>query len=114
MQNHIPTRARHRAGARTEPYDMTATKKDLVKQLQTRIDASNKVATDIVDALLESISDLTHTHGKLIIRGFGKFEARRRAPRLAASGFSADCPVQVPAKVALCFTASPEQVRAVE
>lgn len=96
------------------PDTQHATKKDLVKSLQTRIDASNKVAGDIVDAVLESIADLTHTRGKLLLRGFGKFETRVRAPRRVSTGVTHGAqPFEVPAKVAMCFTASPDQVHVV-
>ena len=91
---------------------MTATKKDLANRLRTKIDASNKVATDVIDAVLDSIAELTHEQGKLVVRGFGKFEARHRAPRKVATKLVPGAqPFEVPAKVALCFTASPEQVR---
>lgn len=87
-------------------------KKDLVTRLQGKIEASNKVANQVVDAVLEAIAELTHENGKLAIRGFGKFEARVRAPRTVSTGLAAGAqPFQVPSKVALCFTASPEQVR---
>lgn len=94
---------------------MIATKKDLANRLRTKIVASHKTATDIVDAVLDSIAELTHEQGKLVIRGFGRFEARRRAPRKVSTGLAAGAqPFEVPAKVALCFTASREQVRSAE
>lgn len=91
---------------------MTVSKKDLVSRLRTKVDASPKAASDIVDAVLNSISELTHEHGKLVIRGFGRFEARLRAPRKVSTGLATQ-PFEVPAKVALCFTASPEHVHTV-
>ena len=91
---------------------MIATKKDLANRLRTKIVASHKTATDIVDAVLDSIAELTHEQGKLVIRGFGRFEARRRAPRKVSTGLAAGSPpVEVPAKIALCFTAGREHVR---
>ncbi len=98
-------------------YTSQATKKDLIHAVHSRLaDAGHEIkktnAVVFVDAVLDSIVELSRIHGKLNLRSFGKFEVRRRAPRKVASGLlSAGHPaVHVPAKLALCFTAGKDQI----
>ncbi|WP_299316071.1 HU family DNA-binding protein [uncultured Halomonas sp.] len=98
-------------------YTSQATKKDLIHAVHSRlVDAGHEIkktnAVVFVDAVLDSIVELSRTHGKLNLRNFGKFEVRRRAPRKVASGLlSAGHPaIHVPTKLALCFTAGKDQV----
>ncbi len=93
-----------------------ATKKDLIHSVHLHLNEQGRAikktaATELVDAVLNSIVELTRTHGKLNLRSFGKFEVRRRAPRKVSSGLTGGLPaVEVPAKLALCFTAGKDQV----
>ena len=58
-------------------------KLDLVAQVAVRLDVSKRVATDAVDAVIESITRAVANGEKVTLPGFGSFEKRLRSPRTA-------------------------------
>lgn len=58
-------------------------KLDLVAQVAMRLGVSRRVATDAVDAVVESIIRAVANGEKVSIPGFGSFEKRLRSPRTA-------------------------------
>ncbi|WP_299831269.1 HU family DNA-binding protein [uncultured Metabacillus sp.] len=84
-----------------------ANKTDLVKAVQglveealseKEISVNKKEATAIVDAVLDSIVDLTNEQDKLQIVGFGNFEARTRKARKGHNPQDPTVEIEIPEK----------------
>jgi len=57
------------------------TKQDLVNKVAEAADISKKKSAEVVDALLEAISEALDAGEKVSLIGFGTFEVRQRAAR---------------------------------
>jgi DNA-binding protein HU-beta len=79
-------------------------KQDLIAQVAARMDVSRRVATDAVEAVVESISSAVERGEKAVIPGFGTFEGVLRAPRRARNPQTGES-VTVPARVVPSFRA---------
>ncbi len=61
---------------------MTAmNKKELIETVSTKAQITKAQAHEVVDAVLDSITEGLVSDGKVIIPGFGSFEIRTRAAR---------------------------------
>lgn len=78
-----------------------ANKKDLINMVAEKTDITKKDVSTVVDAVFESIKELTVQDGKLSIVGHGSYEVRERAARKGvnpSTGESIDIPAtKVPA-----------------
>lgn len=88
-------------------------KSDLVNHVAKDLGCGKPAARNAVNAVLSAISSLAFEGGeRLTLRGFGRFEARTRAPKKIDRGFSRNGqPYELDGYVTLAFTASPEQRR---
>jgi len=57
-------------------------KTELVHLVALKADVTNKEAANVVDALLETITETLATGEKVVVTGFGTFEVRLRAERV--------------------------------
>ena len=73
------------------------TKAELVGKLANKSKLSRKQAVDVVNAIIQSISDSLAGGNKVEIRGFGSFVIRERNARIAHNPRSREI-VEVPAK----------------
>jgi integration host factor subunit beta len=73
------------------------TKAELVEKLANKSKLSRKQAVDVVNAIIQSISDSLAGGNKVEIRGFGSFVIRERNARIAHNPRSREI-VEVPAK----------------
>ncbi|MBC8554775.1 MAG: integration host factor subunit beta [Candidatus Brocadiales bacterium] len=83
------------------------TKADLVDKVAHKIKLNKKQAEDVINALINSISDSLSEGGKVEIRGFGSFRIRERNARTARNPKSGEM-VEVPAKKVPFFKAGKE------
>ena len=88
----------------------TASRQDLIDYVASDLGLSKTAAKATVESVIAGIEQITFERGSLSIREFGKFTARKRAPRTVMSGVLAHA-VQVPARTALVFTCSKNLVR---
>ena len=58
-------------------------KADLVAHVSAELDLSKRAATEAVDAVLDTITRAVARGEKVTLPGFGSFEKRLRAPRVA-------------------------------
>lgn len=86
-----------------------ANKKHLIAEVASAQGVSPAQASANIDAVLNSISTLAFAGG-LMLRGFGKFDARLRASKVITTRLNnSDKPAVSPARLALCFTAGEHQ-----
>jgi len=87
----------------------TVNKTELIKALSRRADLPQREVTAVVEALFDPfdgvLADTLARGESVAIRGFGTFEPRVRAPRLARNPRSGE-PVQLPAQVRPALRAS--------
>lgn len=83
----------------------TLRQSDLVQLIADKSSISKKEVSTVLDLLFESITTETFNGNKITIHGFGTFERRSRAPRIARN-LKTGVPVQVPASSNLAFSAS--------
>ncbi|MDY0277038.1 MAG: HU family DNA-binding protein [Acholeplasma sp.] len=56
-------------------------KTELVALVAMKTDVTQKLASDIVDAVIDTISETLATGEKVVVTGFGTFEVRTRVER---------------------------------
>jgi DNA-binding protein HU-beta len=80
------------------------TKNELARELAEDLELPRRQVVDLVEALLEKITEVLKTGDKVQLTPFGQFRIRDRAARIARNPQTGE-PVQVPAKRVLKFTA---------
>jgi DNA-binding protein HU-beta len=80
------------------------TKSELVRELAEDFELPRRQVTELVEAMLEKITDVLKTGDKVQLTPFGQFRIRDRAARIARNPQTGE-PVNVPAKRVLKFTA---------
>jgi DNA-binding protein HU-beta len=79
------------------------TKNDLVRELAEQFELSRRQASDIVESIIEKMTDVLKSGDKVALPPFGQFKVRDRAARMARNPQTGE-PVKVPAKRVLRFT----------
>jgi DNA-binding protein HU-beta len=80
------------------------TKSELVRQLAEDFELPRRQVTELVEALLDKITEVLKSGDKVALTPFGQFRIRDRAARIARNP-QTGAPVNVPAKRVLRFTA---------
>jgi len=80
------------------------TKNELIRELAEEHELSRKQAVEIVDGILDKITDVLKSGDKVQLTPFGQFKIRDRAARIARNPQTGE-PVNVPAKRVLKFIA---------
>jgi len=80
------------------------TKSELVRELAEDFELPRKRASEMVEAILDKITEVLKTGGKVQLTPFGQFKIRDRAARMARNPQTGE-PVKVPAKRVLKFIA---------
>lgn len=79
-------------------------KSDLISKVAAKTDLTKKAAADVVEAVLESISEALVAGERVTLVGFGTFEVRDRAARRGVNP-STGQPIQIPASRVPAFKA---------
>ncbi len=82
-------------------------KGDLIAQVSADADLSKRVATEAVDAVIDTIKRSVAKGEKVSIPGFGSFEKRLRAPRTARNP-QTGAKIKIPATSVPAFKAGSE------
>ena len=80
------------------------TKNELVRELADDFELSRRQVAELVDAMLDRITDVLKSGDKIQLTPFGRFKVRDRAARIARTPQNGE-PVKVPAKRVLKFIA---------
>jgi DNA-binding protein HU-beta len=80
------------------------TKSELVRELAEDFELPRRQVTELVEAMLEKITEVLRSGDKVQLTPFGQFRIRDRAARIARNPQTGE-PVNVPAKRVLRFTA---------
>jgi len=80
------------------------TKSELARVLAEDLELPRRQVTELIEALLDKITDVLKTGDKVALTPFGQFRIRDRAARIARNP-QTGAPVNVPAKRVLKFTA---------
>jgi DNA-binding protein HU-beta len=80
------------------------TKSELVRELAEDFELPRRQVTELVEAMLEKITEVLRSGDKVQLTPFGQFRIRDRAARIARNPQTGE-PVHVPAKRVLRFTA---------
>ena len=81
------------------------TKNELVRELADDFELPRKQMVELLEALLEKMTDVLKSGDKVALPPFGQFRVRDRAARIARNPQTGE-PVKVPAKRVLRFTAA--------
>lgn len=79
-------------------------KGELVDAIAARADITKKMASDVLDALMDAVIDTVATGDKVTLVGFGTFEARQRQAREGRNP-STGQPIEIAATTVPAFTA---------
>jgi DNA-binding protein HU-beta len=80
------------------------TKNELARELAEELELPRKQVLELIDALLEKITDVLKSGDKIQMTPFGQFKVRDRAARIARNPKTGE-PIKVPAKRVLKFIA---------
>lgn len=80
-------------------------KKELVKAVAEKAEMTQKLAGEVVDAVLETITDELVDGGEVSLTGFGKFSVTERAEREGRNPSTGE-PMMIPASNSVKFKAS--------
>lgn len=80
------------------------TKNELARELAEELELPKRQVVDIVEALLEKVTDVLKSGDKVQLTPFGQFKVRDRAARVARNPKTGE-PIKVPAKRVLKFIA---------
>jgi DNA-binding protein HU-beta len=80
------------------------TKSELARVLAEDLELPRRQVTDLIEAILDKITEVLKTGDKVALTPFGQFRIRDRAARIARNPQTGE-PVNVPAKRVLKFTA---------
>jgi DNA-binding protein HU-beta len=80
------------------------TKNELARELAEELELPRRQMAEIIDAMIEKMTDVLRSGDKVQLTPFGQFRVRDRAARVARNPKTGE-PVKVPAKRVLKFTA---------
>jgi DNA-binding protein HU-beta len=80
------------------------TKNELARELAEELELPKRQVADVLEALLEKITDVLKSGDKVQLTPFGQFKVRDRAARVARNPKTGE-PIKVPAKRVLKFIA---------
>jgi DNA-binding protein HU-beta len=80
------------------------TKNELARELAEELELPKRQVVDVIEALLEKITDVLKSGDKVQLTPFGQFKVRDRAARVARNPKTGE-PIKVPAKRVLKFIA---------
>lgn len=80
------------------------TKNELARELAEEMELSRRQVVDLIEAMLEKITDVLKSGDKVQLTPFGQFKVRDRAARVARNPKTGE-PIKVPAKRVLKFIA---------
>jgi DNA-binding protein HU-beta len=80
------------------------TKNELARELAEELDLPRRQVADLIEAMLEKITDVLKSGDKVQLTPFGQFKVRDRAARIARNPKTGE-PIKVPAKRVLKFIA---------
>lgn len=80
------------------------TKNELARELAEEMELPRRQVVDLLDAMLEKITDVLKSGDKVQLTPFGQFKVRDRAARVARNPKTGE-PIKVPAKRVLKFIA---------
>jgi len=80
------------------------TKNELARELAEELELPRRQMVEIIEALLEKITDVLKSGDKVQLTPFGQFKVRDRAARIARNPKTGE-PIKVPAKRVLKFIA---------
>ncbi len=80
------------------------TKNELARELAEELDLPRRQVADLLEAMLEKITDVLKSGDKVQLTPFGQFKVRDRAARIARNPKTGE-PIKVPAKRVLKFIA---------
>lgn len=83
----------------------TITKRALVEHLAQRLNRDPAMVRDVVQLLMDTISEHLVNGNRIELRNFGVFSIRRRKPRLGRNPHKPDETVQIPATPVPVFKA---------
>ncbi|HEB54088.1 MAG TPA: HU family DNA-binding protein [bacterium] len=79
--NNNTDQASGKLAANEEQFGRQANKGILADKIAEELNVPRRTATRVLDAVLDSISELLHCRGKVAVKGFGTFERRIRKGR---------------------------------
>ena len=79
--NHRTDQATGQSGAAEEAFGRQANKGILADQIAAELNVPRRTAARVLDAVLDSVSELLRARGKVAVKGFGTFERRIRKGR---------------------------------
>lgn len=88
-------------------------KSQLVEQMAAKADTTQKAATALLNALIDSITQVVASGEKVTLVGFGSFEARDRKAREGRNPKTGET-MKIPATVVPVFSAGKEFKEAVK
>ena len=80
------------------------TKNELARELAEELELPRRQVVDLIEAMLEKITDVLKSGDKVQLTPFGQFKVRDRAARIARNPKTGE-PIKVPAKKVLKFIA---------
>ena len=80
------------------------TKNELARELAEELDLPRRQVADLIEAMMEKITDVLKSGDKVQLTPFGQFKVRDRAARIARNPKTGE-PIKVPAKRVLKFIA---------
>ena len=78
-------------------------REDLVREVSKKVKISQRVANDVVGAIMDVIVKNVGKGKKIVLVGFGSFEARKRAARTGRNPQNGAA-IKIPAKTVPVFT----------
>lgn len=80
-------------------------KTDLIEAVATACDMKKGAATEVVDAVLQSITEGLNAHGEVSLSGFGKFAITERSARKGRNPKTGEA-MDIPARKSVKFSPS--------
>ena len=95
--------------ANEEQFGRQANKGILADQVAEELNVPRRTAARVIDAVLDAVSDLLHSRGKVAVKGFGTFERRIRKGRAYKHPLTGDS-IEVANKETIIFKPSDQLV----
>jgi integration host factor subunit beta len=78
------------------------TKKDMAKAIAEKMGLSQLQVQEIIQKVLDAITEMLVQHGRIELRNFGVFAVKKRRPRIARNPRTGET-VKVPAQLVVTF-----------
>ena len=95
--------------ANEEQFGRQANKGILADQVAEELNVPRRTAARVLDAVLDAVSDLLHSRGKVAVKGFGTFERRIRKGRAYKHPLTGDS-IEVANKETIIFKPSDQLI----